>query len=195
MLERFTITIATTTVLAVLGKVALLYRDALQSGRDWFQGPVEQSLLAQLMLSLYLIFFRGKMMHDDATFCADLVKPEIFKRTGVWSLLIKFGFFLGYLSWLFWAPAIYFLDNPTRLSGFLITAIALSTIWLVIDVLTRRNLEWRRAFWIIPNILYIGFLVLYVNPHWASISAAGLLMILTIEWLISDPFYGHISTT
>jgi len=165
----------------------------MDAGKDWFVGPVEQPIVCHLLLAVFLIFFRGKMMHDDATFFSDLAKQGTFKSDKSSKLLIKIGLLLGYVSWLLWAPAIYFLEGRNRFAGFLIASLTLSTFWLIIDILTRSALEWRRAFWVIPNAFYIGFLVLLVQPSWASVAAIGLLIVLIIDWLVSDPFSGHVS--
>ena len=146
------------------------------------------------MLAIFLIFFRGKIMHDDATFYSDLSKEGIFKSGRLSRFLIKFGLLLGYISWLLWAPAIYFLDDHTVFSAFLITSLVLSTFWLIIDLLTRTVPEWRRAFWVIPNVFYIGFLVLLLLPAWAPRAAIALLAVLIFDWLISDPLSGHLAT-
>jgi hypothetical protein len=192
MLERFSISIAAATILATLGKLALLYHADVDAGKDWFVGPVEQPILCHLLLAVFLIFFRGKMMHDDGMFFCDLAKGGIFKSGTSWKLLIKIGLLLGYISWLLWAPAIYFLDDRYRFAGFLIASLSLSTFWLIIDILTRTTLEWRRAFWVIPNTFYIGFLVLLMQPSWASLATVALLIVLVIDWLVSDPFSGHV---
>jgi hypothetical protein len=195
MLERFSISIAAATIIGVLGKLALLYHTDKEAGKDWFSGPIQQAVFCNLMLAIFLIFFRGKIMHDDATFYSDLSKEGTFKSGRLWRFLIKFGLLLGYISWLLWAPAIYFLDDHTVFSGFLITSLVLSTFWLIIDLLTRTVPEWRRAFWVIPNVFYIGFLVLLLLPAWAPRAAIGLLAVLIFDWLISDPLSGHVATS
>lgn len=192
MLERFSISISAATILAVLGKLALLYHADRVVGRDWFVGPIKQTIVCHLLLGIFLIFFRGKMMHDDAAFFGDLAKQDAFKASTSWKLLIKFGLLLGYVSWLLWAPAIYFLEDRHRFASFLIASLLFSTFWLVIDILTRQTLEWRRAFWVIPNVFYIVFLVLLMYPPWASVAAIALLIVLVIDWLVSDPFSAHV---
>lgn len=192
MLERFSITVAAATILGVIGKIASLYHVDIEAGNDWFVGPVDQTVITYILLAVFLVFFRGKMMHDDATFFADLEKPDTFKSGNGWKYIIKVGLLLGYLSWLLWAPAIYFLDYPVRFSSFLIASLVLSTFCLVIDILTRKALEWRRAFWIIPNVLYIVCLVSLTQSGWASLSAAALLAVLIIDWLVTDPLSGHV---
>ena len=192
MLERFSVTIATATILGVLGKIALLYHVDMEAGKDWFIGPVDQTIISYLLLAVFLVFFRGKMMHDDATFFADLAKAGTFKGDKAWKFVIKVGLLFGYVSWLLWAPAIYFLENPVRFAGFLIASLVLSTFWLVIDILTRTTLEWRRAFWVIPNAFYIGFLILLMQPSLASLAAVALLVVLIFDWLVTDPLSGHV---
>ena len=75
-------------------------------------------------------------MHDDATFFIDLGKQGVFKSGRAWKLLIKLGLLLGYISWLLWAPAIFFLEERGRFSAFLIVSLSLSTRCLIIDILT-----------------------------------------------------------
>jgi hypothetical protein len=192
MLGRFSISISVATIIGILGKLAFIYHNEREAGKDWFAGPVDQAVLCYLLLAVFLVFFRGKMMHDDATFFADIDKNDIFKSGRGWKLLIKLGLLCGYSSWLLWAPAIFFLEDLGRISGFLIASLLLSTIWLIIDILTRITLEWRRAFWVIPNIFYVGFLALMAQPNWASLSVIGLLVVLVIDWLVSDPLSGHV---
>ncbi|HKE95746.1 MAG TPA: hypothetical protein VKB34_15630 [Povalibacter sp.] len=193
MLERFAVSIAATTILAVLGKLALLYHADKDHGQDWLTGPVEQVVLVHLLLAVFLLFFRGKMMHDDATFFADLAKKDQVFKTGKGDkMLVKLGLLLGYFSWLLWAPAIYFFEDRPRFACFLIASLFLSTIWLVIDIATRKTLEWRRAFWIVPNLCYIGLLALLTQPSWAVVAAIFLLVVLIIDWMVSDPLSGHI---
>ena len=119
MLERFAISVATTTILAVLAKVALLFHDArnLKTGADWLSEPVQQSVLRILLIATFLVFFRGKMMHDDATFFADLAKPGTFRSTRTARALLKILLPLSYVSWILSGPAIYFLGQTTTFVG------------------------------------------------------------------------------
>jgi hypothetical protein len=192
VLERFSITVAAATIISVLGKLALLFRTDQETGKDWFKGPVEQVVLCHLLLAVFLVFFRGKMMHDDAAFFTDLSKAGIFKAGTGPKKLIKFGLLLGYVSWLLWAPAIFFLEDRIRFAGFLIASLAVSTVCLAIDLLARVQPDWKRAFWIIPNMFYIGLLVLLMWPSYASIATVGLLVVLVIDWLISDPMTEYV---
>lgn len=199
MLERFSISISTATILAVLAKMALLYHLAKAGGNDWLVGPIDQTVAVYFLLSIFLVFFRGKMMHDDATFFRELegdkektTAEKTFKTNKLSKFLIKLGLFIGYSSWILWAPAIFFLEQPDRFVGFLIASLVLSTFWLVIDILTRVTTEWRRAFWVLPNALYILLLVLLLLPTWSVIATIVLLVVLLGDWLISDPLSGHV---
>lgn len=192
MLERFSITISATTIIAVLGKVALLYRADRDTGKDWFVGDIDQNILCHILLGIFLIFFRGKMMHDDASFFIELAAPGKFKSDRVSKGFIKFGLLLGYLSWLLWAPAIYFLEDRPRFASCLILSLILSTIWLLIDIWTRVKADINRAIWIFPNLFYVTFLVVLQYPPWATAGAAGLLLVVIIDWLVTDPFSGHV---
>lgn len=198
MLERFAVSVATTTILAVLGKLAFLYHDAHDGNGvhvDWFSMPaVPQGVVGTCLVGVFLMFFRGKMMHDDATFFADLARPAAFRNDRRGRAAIKILLPLSYLSWLLWAPAIYFLDTPERFSWCLIASLVLSTACLALDLTARKVREWRRVVWGVPNVLYIvGLLVFaYTNkPNWA---AWGLVVVLLIDWIITDPFSGLVST-
>lgn len=195
MLERFSLTVATATIIAVLGKLGFLYAADKQAGKDWLVESIDQSVLCNILLIVFLILFRGKMMHDDATFFNELTTksaPPTFKSTRAWKLLIKVGILLGYFSWVLWVPAIYFLENHFRFSAFLIASLLLSTFWLLIDILTRTEVEFRRVFWITPNIFYIALLALLTQPSNSYLVALGLLSVLLVDWLKSDPFSGHV---
>jgi len=195
MLERFAVSIAASTILAVLAKLAVLYYASQSIGHDWVDESLSQLELVYLLLAIFLVFLRGKMMHDDATFFADLAKKDasrVFKTDRVSTGLLRLGLLLGYMSWLLWAPAIYFLDRLTRFTAFFVASLALSSAWLVIDILTREKVEWRRAFWIIPNLLYAAFAFLLTTQEWRAMAAFALLMVLLVDWLVSDPLVGHL---
>ena len=63
MLDRVSVSIALATIVAILAKLALLYKDAHES---WFNGSAGQAVVYLLLIAVFMIFFRGKMMHDDA---------------------------------------------------------------------------------------------------------------------------------
>lgn len=191
MLDRFSASVATATILAVLGKVALLYHEDQEQGVDWFDNSNDQTVQGYLLLAVFLMFLRGKMMHDDATFFADLETEGAFKDGKGPKFLIKVGLLLGYISWLLWAPAIYFLEDVPRFAGFLIGSLVLSTAWLLIDIVTRKQPEWRRVFWILPNAAYIALLALAYHGF-LSFAALGLLVVLLLDWLSTDPMSGHV---
>jgi hypothetical protein len=199
MLERFAISVATTTILAVLAKVAVLFHDAKnpQTGGDWLSEPVQQTVLRILLIATFLVFFRGKMMHDDATFFADLAKPGTFRSNRTARALLKVLLPLSYVSWILWGPAIYFMDEPRRLSDFMIASLVLSTICLVLDLVARTAREWRRFAWILPNVVYVaGFLLIRDPAAHERLATWGtflLLLCLVVDWLVTDPFSGHLA--
>ena len=91
-----------------------------------------------------------------------------------------------------WAPAIYFLDDFFRFAAFFTASLALGSFWLVIDIITRKVPDWRRAFWIIPNVFYVSC-AWWLVVDWASpLAAIVLIIVLAIDWLVTDPFSAHI---
>ena len=101
MLERFSVSVSAATILAVLGKIALLYNHDLQADSDWFEGPISHEVFCYFLVAFFLIFFRGKMMHDDASFFKEIEDGEKFKAGPKNRFVISLGVFLGYISWLF----------------------------------------------------------------------------------------------
>jgi len=134
-------------------------------------------------------------VQDDARRCRFFYgprKPEVFKKEWGWKILTRLGLLFGYIAWLLWAPAIYFFENRTRLFGFLAASLVLLIFWTVIDMVTRTKLDWKRAVWIPVNIVFIGLLGLLMVPSWASRGAVILLVVSAIDWLVADPFEGHV---
>lgn len=178
--------------MAVLGKLALLYSTDKADDKDWLTGDIDQTVLCNILLALFLIFFRGKMMHDDASFFVDLATPGKFREDKGARRRIRFGLLIGYISWLLWAPAIFLLEDHNRFACSLIVSLLLSTVWLLIDLSTRTTEDPIRAVWVLPNLFYIGFLLLMQYEPWAVAAAAGMLLVLIIEWFLTDPFSGHL---
>ncbi len=189
-LERFSISISAATIIGVLAKLAFLYNEDKQKGNDWFTGPIDQKILTTLLLAIFLIIFRGKIMHDDVNFFADLGTQGVFKSDNTAKILIKLGLFCAYVSWLLWAPAIYFLADHDRVFYFLTASLAFSTIWLVLDIVTREKVDWKRALWIVVNMGLVVALDALRSPSFASVAAILLLTFSVFDWLISDPFAG-----
>jgi len=192
MLERFSITISAATIAAVLGKLALLYSTDRTLNKDWLSGDIDQTVLCNVLLALFLIFFRGKMMHDDASFFVKLTTPGNFKEDQSAKFRIRIGLLIGYISWLLWAPAIFFLEDHRRFAWCLIISLLLSTVWLLIDLSTRQTEDPIRAIWVFPNLFYIVFLLLLQYTPWAVAMATAMLLVLIIEWFLTDPFSGHL---
>lgn len=192
MLDRVSVSIALTTIMAVLAKVGLLYREANES---WFTDTVDQDVLYVVLIAAFLMFFRGKMMHDDSAFFRDL-EGKRFKEDPHSKARIKSGLMVGYLSWLCWGPVIYFLDRPTPLAWWLLVSLGLSTAWLVVDILTRRAPDEdteakKRPWWVLANVVYAVPLLLMAHAVVPPVAAAALLVvILTVDWLGSDALGG-----
>ena len=187
MLDRLSVSTSLATIIAVLAKLAILYKDANET---WYIDNINQKVLYLILISVFLIFFRGKMMHDDSAFFKD-IESDNFKKDPHSKVRIKSGLMIGYISWLFWAPAIYFLQNPPALSGWLLASIGLSTIWLIIDIMTRKSGEdkeaKKRPVWVIANILYAVPLILLMTQTFSpAVLATVLVLILLVDWLISD---------
>lgn len=199
MFNSISVSISLTTIIAVLTKLAfLLHPDAgaaLFGNKDnvWHDTTV-------LIIAIFMIFFRGKMMHDDHQYFTDIEKGR-YRKTGKW--VNKFGLFLGYVSWILWAPAIYFLGDWLKFGSFMIASILVSTIWAVIDSFeippgsprpkNDKQHPWIvQHYWILTNIGYITLFVLILCSSdklkmltlWSAII---LLVILIVDWLVSKP--------
>lgn len=191
MLDRVSVSVALATIFAVLGKLALLYRAANES---WFRNRVDQEIFYIALISVFLIFFRGKMMHDDSAFFKELANGKKFKNDKNAKVRIKSGLMAGYLSWLCWAPAIYFLERPKTLGWWLVASIGISTIWLFTDIKTRElpdsDPEAKKRRWFLyVNIIYAVPLIFMATQLVLAACAAGLLvLILVLDWLVSDTF-------
>lgn len=189
MLDRLNVSVSVATMLAVLAKLAILFE---ADRRSWLDGVFSQSALYCFAIAFFLVFFRGKMMHDDSAFFADIESGK-FKDDPAARRLAKIGLVLGYLSWMLWAPAIYFLEYPKVVAAFMLAAFFLSTIWLAVDILTRSNLDSRRVWWIVSNLLYLaGFGAILVGVNALLISVL-LVLLLFIDWVASDPIGHHIA--
>ena len=70
MLDRISVTVALNTIIAVLAKMAFLDSKvgffAIDNFR-WHDTTV-------LIVAIFMIFFRGKMMHDDHQYFTDIEK-------------------------------------------------------------------------------------------------------------------------
>jgi len=135
-------------------------------------------------------------MHDDSGFFKDIFSDK-FKKDTHSKFLIKSGIISGYFSWLCWAPAIYFLEKSSISAWWLVGSLAISTIWLVIDIMTRKVTDEdeqakKRPIWILVNIIYAAPLVLIgVGVTWVSpqVLAGALVLILFVDWLMTDVEY------
>ena len=189
MLDRASVSIALATIVAVLAKIALLYSAA---GEAWFTREVDAELVYVVLIALFLIFLRGKMMHDDSAYFKELESGTVFQNDPHARTRVKFGLFVGYLSWLCWAPAVYFLERPRALAAWLFAALTLSTLWLLGDIFTRslpnQDVEAKKRKWFFCiNVIYLLLLLSVIGRVVdASIAAAGLVLVLLVDWLISD---------
>ena len=191
MLDRVSVSVALTTIIAVLAKLALLYREAAES---WFDKPVDQQVVYLLLITIFLVFFRGKMMHDDSDFFRDLESGEAFKSDDHAKARIKTGLLTAYLSWLCWGPVVYFLERPVVLAYWLIISLGFSTLWLLADIATRElpktDQEAKKRYWFLgANIVYaIPLIVIAKQVVPSAIAAGALVLILFLDWIVSDTF-------
>lgn len=189
MLDRLSVSLAIATIVAVLAKITYLYE---QSGRSWFVHDVNQETLYYILIGIFLVFLRGKMMHDDSGYFQDIDAGKFETDWGSIAVL-KIGLLSGYLSWLLWAPGIYTLDEPEKSSVFFGTSLLISTAWLVSDIVTRKGLDKRRAWWVVLNLIYIaGFVVIFWGGVPPSLPAAIMVFFLFVDWVTNDPFASHI---
>lgn len=190
MLDRLSGSAAFTTIIAVLAKFALLYR---ASSESWFTTAVDPSVVNILLVAVFLIFLRGKMMHDDSVFFSDLEHGKFGERT-LDKAAVKTGLLVGYLSWICWAPVIYFMEKPRPMAWWLVATLALSTVWLVLDIVTRklhdRDYEAKKRLWfVLVNVVYCVILVIMANSVCPAVALSGmLLLVLAVDWLALDPF-------
>lgn len=105
MLDRLSVSVSLATILAVFAKLVSMFK----FNEDFFKRdtafPHDTTVL---IIATFLIFFRGKMMHDDHQYFTD-IDSGLYRDKNKW--FNKFALFLGYNSWLLWAPAIYFLGS------------------------------------------------------------------------------------
>jgi hypothetical protein len=190
MLDRVSVSIALTTIIAVLGKAAFLYKDAHET---WFTTIVDGDVLYVVLITIFMVFFRGKMMHDDSAFFTDLERGEKFKGDNNAKARIKAGLLTGYMSWLCWGPAIYFLEIPRDVAWWLLMSLFFSSLWLLADIVTRKLPDSdpeakRRPIFLFVNLLYAVPLVLMANKVILADIAAGILVVVLLwDWILSDP--------
>jgi len=193
MFNSISVSISLTTIIAVLTKLAFLLHPesgaALFGNKDnvWHDTTI-------LIIAVFLIFFRGKMMHDDHQYFTDIEKGR-YRNTGKW--VNKFGLFLGYISWILWAPAIYFLGDWSKFGAFMFFSLLISLFWALIDYEnipedSPRHPDKKQHYWVLANIAYIAPILLF----WVSNDADQmfrfgasifLLIVLIIDWLVSKP--------
>lgn len=187
MLDRVSVSVTLATIIAVLAKLGLLYAAGHES---WFDDKLDLEVAYFALIGTFLVFFRGKMMHDDSIFFEEL-KSDKFRKDAHAKARAKSGLLAGYLSWFCWAPAIYFLDRPSAVGWWLLVAVALSTLWLVADIATRSDRDdpelRKRYVFVVANLAYaVPLVLLAVNKGPAAIWAGVLVVILIIDWLKSD---------
>lgn len=187
--QNISVSITLATVLSVLAKLALLYHDG---GQLWFTDGVDGDSFYVVLLGVFLIFFRGKMMHDDDEFYASIDRGD-FSKEPKKQRILKAGLILGYISWLCWAPVIYFMEVPTTMSRWMLVSLGASTAWLITDILTREKNKGatrealKRWWWVVVNVAYAApFLCLALGLEWAPHMAAALVLLLILDWLFLD---------
>ena len=145
-----------------------------------------------VLVAAFLIFFRGKMMHDDHLYFAD-IDDGLYH--GFRGRRIHLGLMLGYVSWLLWAPAIYYLTE-WRIFGLLMGAsILLSTFWAALDEVPKNSSRFsdkKHFVWIVSNAIYMVLFCMIafadVKDGWSRFAGAvGLLFVLCVDWLYSKP--------
>ncbi|MBK9149196.1 MAG: hypothetical protein IPM12_15430 [Flavobacteriales bacterium] len=187
--QNISVSITLATVLSVLAKLAMQHHE---SGHTWFETGVSASSLYVILMGVFMIFFRGKMMHDDDEFFASVDRGD-FKASAKAKRTLKAGLILGYISWLCWAPAIYFLEDPYVMSWCMLAALVASTAWLITDILSRKPAKddtpeaMKRWWWVAVNLGYAAPLVcMLLHLESAPYMAAVLLALLILDWLFLD---------
>lgn len=131
MLDRVNVSISLAIIFSILARLALLYG---QGDSHSIYIPIDSdSEVYLIFITLFLIFFKGKVMHDDSQFFEDLDNGHF--NHPKWT---KFGVFIGYWSWFLWAPIIFMLDQPVMVANYLAGSLLLSSLWLVIDMKCRK---------------------------------------------------------
>jgi uncharacterized membrane protein SirB2 len=187
VLDRVSVSVTLTTIIAILAKLGLLYSSSHEA---WFDERFDLEVVYFVLVGAFLIFFRGKMMHDDSVFFEEL-KSSKFKKDAHAKARTKSGLLLGYLSWFCWAPAIYFLERPSAVGWWLVISLALSTLWLVADIATRTSGDdpelKKRYVFLVANVAYaIPLVLLGTKKGPPAVWVGALLVILVIDWLKSD---------
>jgi hypothetical protein len=204
MFDRISVTVALASIVAVLAKFVELIKTHstskdehafLHSLIEFDNVPIFRSDSTMVAVLIFLMFMRGKMMHDDHQYFLDIEKGRY--RDVKNRMANRFGLFFGYLSWLAWAPAIFYFPSWNIFGGCMVAAFMFSTIWSAIDlgIIPESSPRFNRKKqygWIIFNILYIFlFAAIGFCPAYGGmlrlICAVTLLVVLLIDWLFSDP--------
>ena len=131
MLDRVNVSISLAIIFSILAHAAFLYGP---TDSHYVHVPIDSdNEIYIIFIVLFLIFFKGKMMHDDSQFYEDLDNGHF--QYPKWT---KLGVFIGYWSWFMWAPIIFLLEQPDKVAYYLTGSLVLSSVWLIIDICTRR---------------------------------------------------------
>ena len=182
MFDKFSVSISVATILGVLGKLAFMYSNGSLS----IVNDKLLSTITTLLLAIYLIFLRGKMMHDDSFYFIALENKTR-------KLKSRIALLLGYISWLFWAPAVFFLENLATVGICMTISFIFSSAWIEMDFDKKEIIP--TVTWLFLNMLYIAFfltmgilsLLSKLQPWVAVIISALLLLLLIYDWVESDP--------
>jgi hypothetical protein len=68
---------------------------------------------------------------------------------------------------------IYFIDKPERFAKFFVACLAFATVSLAMELQTRKEPDPRRAFWVIPNMIYAILAMWLSSPSYAIWAALG----------------------
>ena len=199
ILPTFALGVGWTTSLLYLGFVVLDIRD---------DAAVAASHWQFLVYMLFLGTLRFKISFDDAHYFRSRAKPTKYS---------SYGLSVGMITYFLWAglPVLAAIKSDHAETYIIaILTIELSTIWIALtglDVEEQKkyiaysgesdaivafkqiNRFYReQPWWIITNCFYIFFsgLILYFlqNQLWGGIAAIVLLVVLLVDWRISNPF-------
>ena len=187
--QNISVSITMATVLSVLAKIAVLHHE---DGQSWFINGNNADALFIILIGVFMIFFRGKMMHDDDAFFVAVDRGE-FQSTPQAKRILKIGLILGYIAWLCWAPAIYFMEKPQVLSLWMLLAMSASTGWLITDIITRKPRKGgtheaeKRWWWVALNVAYAApFICMLIDVEKAPHMSVVLVILLILDWIFLD---------
>lgn len=191
MFDRISVSVSLSTILAVMARLVFLlkFKPGFFASNTFF--PQDVTIL---IVAVFMIFFRGKMMHDDHQYFTDIERGR-YSGTNKW--VNKFGLFLGYVSWLLWAPAIYFLGNWSVFGIFMFFSLLVSLLWALLDyenipAESPRHTDQKQHIWVLANLAYIAPMLVFwfsddTQQMFRFLASIFLVLVLIIDWLISKP--------